>query len=124
MNIIRKTQINKEQGGGAFTRGKKAIAICQRSGMKYLREEMVFEPGTNFIVHKSESDGSHSIIVDPLNYPSLKLQQLEGLGLKYTSPDVKLSVGTVVTPVSLGQTDGIMLNAHYAYPGTSTTTQE
>lgn len=124
MTVIRKDPFTKTKGGGnAFARGRRAIAIDQRTGMKHLRDEMVFEPGTNFIVHRSESDGMHNSITDPLNFPSDKMRQSEGLGLKFTSLDTPLSVGTVVSAVSLVQSD-IMQHSFFNYPGTSVTTQE
>lgn len=123
MSIIRKTTINKEQGSNAFAKGRKSIAICQRSGMKYLRSDMVFEPGTGYIIHRNESDGDYNLVTDSLNFPSEKLGKPEGM-LKYTSPDVDLSVGTVVSPVSLGLVSETSVNQFYAYPGTSATTDE
>jgi len=42
-------------------------AICDRSGFRYPMSEMVKEPGTNFLVHKSMSDGMFSITEHPCN---------------------------------------------------------
>jgi len=123
MNVIRRTTINKEQGGKAFAKGKKSVAICQRTGMKHLRSDMVFEPGTGYVVHRSESDGPRNLVTDALNYSSDKIGKPEGV-LKYTSPDVALSVGIVVSPTSLNEVEGLPVNEFYAYPGTSVTTQE
>jgi hypothetical protein len=99
MTVIRRSQKNT---GGQFAKGKKAIAVCQRSGMKYLQKDMVFEPGTGYFVHKSESDGAYNIVTDKLNYPAPILRTPETVGLKYSSPDVPLDLGTVVAAVSLG----------------------
>lgn len=100
MSIVRKDPIRKSNSGGTFARGKRSIAICERSGMKRLRDEMVFEPGTNYIVHRSESDKDHNLVTDALNFPSEKLQRAER-SLKYTSPDVPLSIGVVVSADAL-----------------------
>ena len=125
MVIIRKDSIQKaHRGGGAFAKGKRAVAIDRRSGFKHLQSEMTYEPGTNYLVHKSESDGAHNLVTDELNFPSEKLRKPEGVGLKYTSPEVSLSIGTVVSPTSLGLIGDIMVNSHYNYPGTSVTTAE
>ena len=124
MTIMRKDSRQKKNRGGAFAKGKRAVGICQRSGMKYLLGDLVFEPGTNYFVYRGESDGQANLVTDPLNFPSEKLKRPEGVGLKYTSPEVPLSVGTVVTPTSLGLIGDIMVNSHYNYPGTSVTTEE
>jgi hypothetical protein len=84
---------------------------------------MVFEPGTNYLVHRSESDKEHNLVTDDLNFPSDKLNKPEG-SLKYTSPEVLLSIGVVVSATDLVQVDGIIQRSFYAYPGTSVTTTE
>lgn len=56
-----------------FAKGKNARAICDRSGFEYPMSDMVIEPGTNYLVHKSESDGRWNIIDHPQNYPPTKL---------------------------------------------------
>jgi hypothetical protein len=125
MTIVKKPQIlRNDRGGKQFAKGKKAIAICQRSGFKYLQSEMVFEPGTNYFVHKNESDKSHNLVTDDLNFPSVKSGEPEGKPLRFTSTDVPLSIAPVVTPTSLSQVDGIIQSSFYAYPGTSVTTTE
>lgn len=120
--IIRKQ--NQKQKGGAYAKGKKAIAICQRSGFKYLQSEMVFEPGTNYFVHRSESDKGANLVTDPLNYAPDSMKKPEAIGLKHISPDVQLSIGTVTSAQDLAQSVIIPDVNHYAYPGTSTTSDE
>lgn len=102
MSIIRRDPRLKKQKGGAFAKGKKAVAICQRSGFKYLQSEMVFEPGTNLFVHRSETDGSRNLVTDPLNFHSEKLREPERIGLKHPSPDVPLSIGAIISAEQLG----------------------
>lgn len=43
--------------------------ISDRSGFAYPYEEGVREPGTNFFVHESESDGEFSSVSHPQNRP-------------------------------------------------------
>lgn len=76
--------------GGQFAKGKYAIAICQRSGLKKPYSEMIFEPGTNYWVHRSEDDGEDSLVTHPQNYPPEKLT--ERVALRWAFLDVQLSV--------------------------------
>lgn len=59
-------------------RNSKANAISDRSGFKFPMSEMVLEPGTNYLVHRSESDGMWSVNVHPLNNVSKYLKGKEG----------------------------------------------
>lgn len=124
MSIVRKDPRLQKSKGGAFAKGKKAVAICQRSGFKYLQSEMVFEPGTNLFVHRKESDLNHNLVTDDLNYPSEKLREPESIGLRFPSPDTPISVGEVVGATSLGQTSGIIQDSFYNYPGEAEATSE
>lgn len=89
-----------KSGGGNYAKGKYAVGICHRSGFKYRYKELMFEPGTNFLVHKSESDGNYSLVKHPQNYPPEKVT--ERIALKWSFPDVALSLGTVVSADQLG----------------------
>ena len=53
-----------------FAKGKKARAICDRSGFEYAYKEMVVEPGTGLLVHKSMSDGRWNRVDHPQNFPA------------------------------------------------------
>jgi hypothetical protein len=59
-------------------RGSKASAISDRSGFRFPMSEMVLEPGTNFLVHKSESDGIWNAVTSPLNTPHKFLKGKSG----------------------------------------------
>lgn len=48
-------------------RSKTAKAVSDRSGFVFPMSEMVIEPGTGWLVHKSESDGKWSLTNHPLN---------------------------------------------------------
>lgn len=82
-------------GGDNYARGKNAIGICHRSGFKVPYKDLVFEPGTNYFVHKSESDGDYSLVAHPQNY--LPEDLTDRIFLKWSFPDVELSIGTVVS---------------------------
>jgi len=87
--------------GKPFAKGRDAVAICQRSGFKYLQSEMVFEPGTNYFVHRSETDGFKNLVDDPLNYAPKKMRRPELISLRYSFPEDKLSIGTIVSAEQL-----------------------
>ena len=47
--------------------GKKAFFISDRSGFRFPLDQRVKEPGTEFSVAKSESDGIFNLVTDPQN---------------------------------------------------------
>lgn len=55
------------KGGSRVGRGKGASAISDRSGFRFPMSEMVEEPGTGWLVHRSESDGMFSLVEHPAN---------------------------------------------------------
>lgn len=44
-----------------------AWAISDRSGQYFNMRDMVIEPGTGWLVHKSENDGKYSLVDHPAN---------------------------------------------------------
>ena len=46
---------------------QKGFFISDRSGFRYRLDQRTKEPGTGFIVAKSESDGIYNLVTDPLN---------------------------------------------------------
>jgi len=46
----------------------RGYAISDRSGMKFKYSDMILEPGTNYLVHRDESDGMYSLKNHPQNY--------------------------------------------------------
>ena len=46
---------------------QKGFFISDRSGFRFRLNERVKEPGTGFIVARSESDGIYNLVTDPLN---------------------------------------------------------
>jgi hypothetical protein len=100
-----------KDGGGNYSTGKNAVGICHRSGFKYPYKELVFEPGTNFLVHKSETDGNYSLIKHPQNYPPEDIA--DKISLKWSFPDTVLSVGVVVSAEKLSLPEYI-INASVA----------
>lgn len=59
-------------------RYSKANAISDRSGFKFPMKEMVIEPGTGWLVHKSESDGMYSEVMHPLNNVEKYIKHKQG----------------------------------------------
>lgn len=117
MTVINKFRM--QNGNGRFAKGLYSVAIDQRSGFKELRSDMTIEPGTGWYVLKEESDKENNLVTDPLNYgPKIKT---EGIGLKYTSPDVQLSVGTIVSATAFGSVAGT--TTFYDYPASLATTE-
>ena len=99
MFITRKPR--KNNGGKPFAKGRKAVAIDQRTGFKHLQRDMLFEPGTHYFMHKDESDEEHNLVTDPLNYISNKMRELESPGLRYTSPETVLSISAIISAEQL-----------------------
>lgn len=50
------------------SRNRKSYAISDRSGMRYPYNEMIYEPGTNLFIHRSESDGIYNAVDHPQNH--------------------------------------------------------
>jgi hypothetical protein len=98
MTIVRKPRSTSQ----ATTRPRFAVAIDQRTGFKHKQKEMMFEPGTNYYVHRKESDGPRNLVSDQLNYPSPKLGRPERIALRHPSPDVPLFLGVVISADQLG----------------------
>ena len=46
---------------------QKGFFISDRSGFRFRLDQRTKEPGTGFIVAKSESDGIYNLVTDPLN---------------------------------------------------------
>jgi hypothetical protein len=102
MTIIRKQMgnLNKRSNSRVFKSNSFALAIDQRSGFKTLQKDMVFEPGTNYFVHKQESDKGFSLVNHPQNYPPIK--KVERIALKYPSPEYSVSIGVIISADQLG----------------------
>jgi hypothetical protein len=98
MTIVRKPRSTSQ----TTTRPRFAVAIDQRTGFKHKQKEMMFEPGTNYYVHRKESDGPRNLVSDQLNYPSAKLNRPERIALRHPSPDVPLFLGVVISADQLG----------------------
>lgn len=65
--------------------GRRSKSVCERSGFKFNYKEMVHEPGTNYWVHWTESDGKWSLVEHPQNrYADLS----ENIALRWSRTDV------------------------------------
>ena len=70
-------------------RFSKAWAISDRSGMRFPMCEMVIEPGTNYLLHRSESDGIYNMV----DHPQANLQKWAQLsGDPYPVPNARPDV--------------------------------
>jgi hypothetical protein len=74
-------------------RDSKASVICDRTGFRYPMRDMVVEPGTNYLVHKSVSDGSWSLTEHPLANMSKYLRGKSGdpFAIPDARPDINWS---------------------------------
>jgi hypothetical protein len=83
-----------------YSPSEKVICFSDRSGMPYPYAEMVYEPGTNLLVHKSESDGAWNrmdVLDDPvvpadaqrLEHPRPSPTQLEAISVFLTDADTE-----------------------------------
>lgn len=69
-----------------YAQGKKALAICDRTGFEHKMKDMVVEPGTNLLVYKYWSDGRYNIVDHPQNFPP---DTAEAINLKNPRPDTR-----------------------------------
>jgi hypothetical protein len=76
--IVRKRHLRE------FAKGKKAWGICDRSGFEYLLKDLVREPGTNLLVHKSLTDGKYNRVQHPQNFAA---DTRENIAIKNPRPD-------------------------------------
>lgn len=73
---------------GANKRNSEARAISDRSGFRHPMREMVIEPGTGYLVHKSESDGMWNLIDHPANRIGDFLRTGDPFPVENARPDV------------------------------------
>ena len=81
--------------GKRFASGKYAKAVSDRSGFVYPWREMVREPGTGFIVHKSESDGKYNLVDHPQNHVARDYS--DAIALRWSRPEVSVTAGVTVS---------------------------
>lgn len=60
--------------------------ISDRSGFKCKRKDMVIEPGTGYVIHRSESDGEYNLVDHPVNH----VNRLVKFGDPYPLDNVRL----------------------------------
>jgi hypothetical protein len=66
------------------------VFICDRSGFKHPITEAVKEPGTGYVVHKTESDGLYSMVCHPQNKPYKPARQTVNRFVQYFRPDTTI----------------------------------
>jgi len=64
---------------------KRARGICDRSGFEYPLKDLVVEPGTGYLVHRSLSDGRYNAVTHPQNLPPKNLT--DAIAVKNPRPD-------------------------------------
>ena len=79
-------------------RKSNAWAISDRSGMKFPIKEMIYEPGTNYFIHKSESDGKYNAV----DHPQANLTKYADFSgdpypVKDAHPDINHSIQVLLT---------------------------
>lgn len=62
-----------------FSSGKNAYSYSERSGERFLYDEMIKEPGTELWVHRSESDGRYNRVDHPQNYAPKNIGENQSL---------------------------------------------
>jgi hypothetical protein len=89
-------QVHRSKGlARGYATGKYAVGIDHRSGFKVPLKSLKYEPGTNYLVTEEENDWDHNIVTDLLNFPPTK--KTERIALRWSFPDVPLSIGTIVS---------------------------
>lgn len=96
---------------GVFAKGNNAVGIDHRSGFKVLLKDLKYEPGTSYLVTDGESDGEHNLVSDSLNFSPQK--KVERIGLRWSFPDVALSIGTIVSADHLYIPSYISVSGHF-----------
>jgi hypothetical protein len=89
----------RKQSGGKFASGKNALAVCERSGFVFPWSEMIYEPGTGYFIHISESDGRYNAVGHPQNFPPKDTSDSESLSHVSKEPDSSTTLYTSVTVV-------------------------
>lgn len=58
------------------SKNRKSLAISERSGLRFKYNEMIYEPGTNLFIHRSESDGKYNLKDHPQNHIRVKPEDI------------------------------------------------
>ena len=71
------------------SKNRRSYAISERSSQRFPYNEMMYEPGTNHFIHKSESDGKYNLKDHPQNHIRTKV---EDIVLRDAHPDTPIVV--------------------------------
>lgn len=77
--------LSRTGGRKKWAVGKKAVAICDRCGFKYLHKKLHKEPGTELMVCWQCNDGMWNRVTHPLNFPA---DTSEAVAIKDPRPDI------------------------------------
>ena len=70
------------------SKNRKSLAISERSGLRFRYNEMIYEPGTNLFIHRSETDGRYNLKDHPQNHIRVRP---EDIALRNAHTDVTLT---------------------------------
>lgn len=74
-----------------------AWAISDRSGLRFHKRDMIREPGTGYLVHKSESDGMWNYV----DHPQAHINEYANFGdpfpVENARPDINWFTDTLMT---------------------------
>ena len=90
------------------SKNRLSYAISDRSGMRYPYNEMMYEPGTNFFIHRSESDGIYNEVDHPQNHIRVKP---ENYALLDAHPET-----TQFAPAALQTNEGVVIFTNIGQP--------
>lgn len=99
---------NRRRARRRFARGKKARAICDRSGFEIAYKDSVIEPGTGIRVDKRWSDGMWNRVDHPQNFPA---DTSENIGLRDPRTDTYESGVEFLT-----DEDGVIITGEDGFP--------
>ena len=76
---------------------RNASAISDRSGVRFRMREMVKEPGTGYLVHRTESDGKWNIVDIPFNNPHKYVRYGDPFPVRNARPERKFEPAPFLT---------------------------
>lgn len=98
--------------GSPSKRNSNAWAISDRSGMKFRMRDMVIEPGTGYLVHRSESDGRWNAV----DHPQANLQKYSRpYGDPYPVENARPDISWVLD-IYLTDSSGNYITDEYGHP--------
>lgn len=92
--------------------GSNANAISDRSGFRHPMHEMIIEPGTGYLIHRSESDGRYNFV----DHPQAHINEYAHFGDPFPVADARPDIQWAATSsTQLTDQDGNILLAGYTW---------